>query len=85
MLRKRFISNVSRYIYIQKIRDTYRKDGVKIGIIPLVKETNELKKLVDGIEILPAHAVEMEMDSGGENECVDGIQVCIKVWFLQNR
>ena len=46
-----------------------------------MKEINELEKLVGGIEIFAAHAVEMEMDSGGEYEGVDSIQVCIKIWF----
>lgn len=65
-----------------KKTNTYRKDGVKKGVIPWVKKINELDKLVDGIKILPAHAVEMEMDRGGENECVDSIHIRIKVWFL---
>jgi hypothetical protein len=63
-------------------KDTYRKDGVKIAVILWVKEINELEKLVGGIEIFAAHAVEMEVDSRGEYECVDRIQVCIKEWFL---
>ena len=46
--------------------DTYRKDRIKIEIIPWVKEIDKLEKLVGGIEIFDAHAVEMEMDSGCE-------------------
>ena len=72
---------MSRDIYIYKIRDTYRKDGVKIAVILLVKEIDKLEKLTGGIKILAAHTVEMEMDSGGEYERVDRIQVRIKVRF----
>jgi hypothetical protein len=55
------------------ITDTYRKDGVKIAVVLWVKEINEFEKLVGGIEIFAAHAVEMEMDSRGEYEGVDSI------------
>ena len=65
-----------------EITNTYREDGVKIGVITRVKKINELEKLVGGIEIFEAHAVEMEMDSGGEYERVYSIQLSIKVWFL---
>ena len=57
----------------KEIADTYyRKDGVKTAVIPWLKEFNE--KLVGGIKILAAHAVEMEIDSG-EYERVNSIQV----------
>ena len=56
-----------------QITDSYRKDGVKIVVILGVKKINELKKLVSCIEIFETHAVEMKMDSGGENERVDSI------------
>ena len=67
---------------IKKEITDYHKDGIKIGVIAWVKEINEFDKLVSGIEIFAAHAVEMEMDSRGEYESVDSVQVCIKVWFL---
>ena len=70
------------YIYKDNKNKTYRKDGIKIAIIPRIKEINELQEFVGGIEIFSAHAVEMEVDSGGEDERVDSIQVCIKEGFL---
>ena len=62
--------------------DSYREDGIKIAIIPWVKEINEPEKLADCIGNFGAHAVEMEMNSGGESECVDSIQVGIKIWYI---
>jgi hypothetical protein len=60
--------------------DTYRKDGIKIAVIFRSKEIDELEKLTDCLGNFEAHVVEMEMDSGGEYEYVNGIQICIKVW-----
>jgi hypothetical protein len=52
----------------KEITDTYRVKIAVTVVIPWVKEINELEKLVGGIEIFGAHAVEMES--------VD------KIWFL---
>ena len=70
---------------LECIIDTYREDGIKIAVIPRVKEINEPEKLVSCIGNFDTHAVEVEMDGGGEYERVDSIQVCIKIWFLWNR
>lgn len=68
-----------------EITDTYRKDGIKIAIVSWVKEIDKVEKLADCLGNFGAHVVEVEMDSGGEYQCMDGIHVCIKVWFLCNR
>ena len=60
----------------------YREDGIKIAVIPWVKEINEAEKLAGYIGNFETQAVEMEMNSGGESECVDSIQVGIKIWFI---
>jgi hypothetical protein len=51
-------------------------------VIFWVEEVNELEELAGCSGNFKAHLNEIEMDSRGEYECVDGILVCIKIWFL---
>ena len=63
-------------------KDTYREDGIKIAIIPGVKKINKPEKLIGCIGKFEAHVIEMEKNVGSESECVNSIQVCIKIWFF---
>lgn len=56
-----------------------------MAVIFRAKEINKLKKFAGCSGNFEAHFVEIEMDSRGEYKCMDGILVCIKIWFLGNR